>query len=254
MIIRHCFTVVLLLLTVSVFAQQKKQAVEERAGFLIPIVYKAQLPFADLGNRFGFNSSIGLGVHYKTRKTWQFGIEGGLLFGDQVKDEDDAIQNSYIFHQDGRIFDIDGLPAEIFFFERGWTFSARVGKVILPSKNNPNSGWFAQVGVGFMSHRIFIDSKEFTVPFLRDEYETGIDRLTNGWMLVQYIGYQYLDRQKLKNFSIGIEIIEGFTRNRRSYNFITMSTEDEARFDLLVGLRVSWILPIYNRKGELYFN
>lgn len=232
--------------------QQVQKKVPERSGVLTSITYKAQIPVGLLAERYGFNSSIGLGFNYKTNKGWIWGLEGAYLFGDKIKEN--SLLNSYVFHQDGRIYDVLGLSSEVFFFQRGWTFTGRIGRIILPKESNPNSGWFAQIGAGFLQHRILADTKEFDVPQLSGDYKKGIDRLTNGFMLVQYFGYLNLDRRKLRNFSIGIEVIEGFTQNRRSFNYDTMEAETGTRLDILVGLRVSWILPVYKNNDDYFYN
>jgi len=233
--------------------QQTAKKVPERSGFLTSITYKGQLPVGLLAERYGFNSSIGLGFQYKTNNGLIFGVEGGYIFGDNI--QENSLLNSYVFHQDGRIYDVLGLTSNVFFFERGWTFSGRIGKIILPKESNPNSGWFAQIGGGFLQHRIFADTKEFDIPQLAGDYGKGIDRLTNGFMLVQYFGYVNLDKRKLRNFSIGIELIEGFTQSRRSFNYDTMEAETGTRLDILIGLRASWILPVYkSNKDDYYYN
>lgn len=234
------------------FAQQKKQTFPQRSGVLTNITYKAQFPVGLLAERYGFNSSIGVGFHYKTNNGWTFGIEGDLLFGDNIKEN--SFLNSYIFHQDGLIYDTVGFPSEVVFFERGYTFSGRIGKIVMPTKRNPNSGLFVQLGGGFLQHKILPDIKNFDIPQLTGEYVKGIDRLTNGFMLVQYIGYLHLDRKKLQNLSIGLEIIEGITKSRRSFNYDTMEAETETRLDILIGLRFSWILPVYNNKEDYFYN
>jgi hypothetical protein len=55
------------------------------------------------------------------------------------------------------------------------------------------------------------------------------------------------------NFYIGIELMQAFTMNRRSYNFDTMETDYTKRTDLLFGLRAGWILPLYARAPKAYY-
>jgi len=58
------------------------------------------------------------------------------------------------------------------------------------------------------------------------------------------------------NFQVGIDLIQAFTRERRTVRYDTGLPADSARRDMLSGLRISWILPIYERseKTELYFD
>ena len=74
----------------------------------------------------------------------------------------------------------------------------------------------------------------------KKEYLKYYDRLTVGVLLKQYIGYQNMSNNKLVNFTIGIEIIEGFKYvNGRQTNLILIG-QKEVPFDLL------WLLQRTN--------
>ncbi|MEO1715307.1 MAG: hypothetical protein AAFU60_18420, partial [Bacteroidota bacterium] len=47
------------------------------------------------------------------------------------------------------------------------------------------------------------------------------------------------------NFYAGFEIMEGFTVNRRSFNFDTQMADTTPRLDILYGFRLGWTLPFY---------
>ena len=97
-----------------------------------------------------------------------------------------------------------------------------------------------------MQHKIRIqDDPESPVASLTNEYKKGYDRLTNGWSLNQFVGYQYFAKNKRINFYAGIESTQGFTQNVRGYNFDTKSYDNESRLDVLYGLRIGWIVPFY---------
>jgi hypothetical protein len=69
--------------------------------------------------------------------------------------------------------------------------------------------------------------------------------------LRQFLGYQVISRDRTVNFYIGLEAIEGFTKNRRGFNFDTGRRDDLKRIDILYGVRVGWQLAIFtNQKGE----
>ncbi|MEN9613211.1 MAG: hypothetical protein RLZZ628_4025, partial [Bacteroidota bacterium] len=44
----------------------------------------------------------------------------------------------------------------------------------------------------------------------------------------------------------GLELTEGFTKNRRGFNFDTGAREDKNRFDVLGALKLGWMLPVWN--------
>jgi len=250
---RLFFCVFLLLVfgSQSTNAQQQQTPKKNRSGFLFPITYKFQLPAGDLADRFGSNSSVAGGIYYKSTNNWLIGIEGSLLFGSKIKDT--SILDSYVFTSDGDILDSSGIPTDIFFFERGFELSARLGRLIPISKKNQESGLLVQVGAGFLQHKYVIDNKDFAVPYLIGDYLKGIDKLTNGFAISQHIGYLHLDKKKWTNVSLGFEIIEAFTKNRRSYNFDEMKADTKTRVDIFIGIRLSVILAVYDKKDDFFY-
>jgi hypothetical protein len=219
---------------------------------LVSARYALQTPALDLADRFGTNSSIGLGVYYKTQSNWLVGIDGDFLFGNKIA-EDSLMGN--LATKDGYLINQDGSYADVRFYERGYAGMLKVGKIIPLSHKNANSGLLLMLGGGALQHKIRIENKEGQSPQLQGEYIKGYDRLTNGPALSGMVGYLFLDNNKLINFFGGIEAIYGFTRNRRSYNFDTQRSETQLRHDLLLGIRVGWMLPIYggSKKQERFY-
>ena len=219
---------------------------------LISVKYALQTPALDLANRFGTNSSIGLGVYYKTQSNWLVGIDGDFLFGNKIA-EDSLMGN--LATKDGYLINQDGSYADVRFYERGYAGMLKVGKIIPLSHKNANSGLLLMLGGGALQHKIRVENKEGQSPQLQGKYIKGYDRLTNGPALSGMIGYLFLDNNKLINFFGGIEAIYGFTHNRRSYNFDTQRSETQLRHDLLLGIRVGWMLPLYggSKKQERFY-
>jgi hypothetical protein len=54
-----------------------------------------------------------------------------------------------------------------------------------------------------------------------------------------------VSRDRTFNFFAGFEFTEGFTQNRRGFNFDTMQRDDLKRRDILYGVRVGWSIPIF---------
>ncbi len=218
---------------------------------LLGFSYTLQIPGGDLEKRFGYNSNIGGSFLYKTKKNYLFGIEGGFLFGNIVKD---TLILDGVKTKDKLLINADGNLVGTLFYERGYTISAKAGKLFPFKKPNRNSGIILLSGVGFLQHKIRIEAFNHTIPQVSQEYKKGYDRLTNGLALSQFAGYQYLSNRRLINFFAGFEFMEAFTKNRRGYNYDTMQYDNKLHTDLLYGFRFGWILPLYPKKPkEFYF-
>lgn len=208
------------------------------------------LPGGNLKDRFGMNAFIGLGVELKTKKQFSFELQGSFLFGNNVRENNmfDALKT-----EEGFVLDVYGSISTILIQERGFTSSFNFGYLVPFKKPNPNSGLIFKVGIGFMRHKIRIEHTNNSIPLLEGEYLKGYDRLTNGIMLTEFIGYRFLSNKRLLNFFAGFEFMQGFTKNRRDYNYDIMGPDNTKRLDLLNGIRVGWILPIYKQAPSEYY-
>lgn len=211
--------------------------------------YSYQIPTGDLAIRFGNNSNIGLSAFYKNKRNYFLGVEGSFLFGDQVE-EPGLLRN--VINSAGQIVDKDGVMADVLIYERGWTAMAVAGKIIPVAGPNPNCGMLLKLGVGYMRHKIRIQTQNNDVPQLENDYLEGYDRLSGGPMLSLLIGYQHFGNQRLINFMAGFELTTAFTEPLRAYNFDTGKSESGTRYDGLMGLRVGWCLPIYKRSDDRF--
>lgn len=214
------------------------------------INYAYHMPGGDMGDRFGNNSALGADFYVKTKRNLFLGGEGSFFFGNNVF-EPGLLSN--LVTENGEIIDQDGKISELKVQERGWTVSANVGKLFPLFGPNPNSGLLVRGGVGFMQHKIRIEHQVNTLPQLDGDYEKGYDRLTNGLMLKQFVGYFHMSNNRLLNFVIGLESMQGFTQGRRDFNFDTQTVDDQPRFDMLAGFKVGWIIHFYARTGEEYY-
>jgi hypothetical protein len=238
----------------------------EDSTIAIPMIYGSfaqQLPGGVLKERFGTNSSIGAGFMHKTQKNWMFGFDYNFLFGSDVKDPNIfggiATQPSPFYNQDGEIvgygtnlIDIYGGLAEIRLYQRGHHVSAKFGKLFPVLGPNPNSGIFFLAGIGFLQHHIRIENPGNITPQLNGDYKLGYERLTNGLATSQFLGYLFMSNNRLLNFFGGVEFVQGFTQERR-YNFATMQKDETPRLDLLSGIKLGWIFPLYKKMPQKYY-
>lgn len=209
------------------------------------------LPAGNLNDRFGPIFSVGPAYHYKTNKNWLWGVEGDYLFGNEVKEDGlfDAIST-----EQGYIIDAGGLYADVYTSMRGYKLGAKGGKLIPLSTKDLNSGILLMGSVGFMQHKIRIDNKGNRAPQLDKEYMKGYDRLSNGLSLSASASYLHLGKKRIYNYFIGIEVTNAFTQSRREWDFDKMSKDETRRNDIMVGLKLGWILPIYGgSKENTYF-
>jgi hypothetical protein len=211
---------------------------------LIGVKYGYYSPAGDMLSRFGVNSQLQLSVDYKFKNYWTLGVSSSYLFGKTVKENlfDSLSKENYFISSEGDF-------ADVRLFERGFTISAVVGRVFAFSKKRPNSGIVFGFGTGFIQHKIRIEVIGNNLPQLDKAYKKGYDRLSNGLLLSQNLGYLYLSNNRLLNIYFGLECMEGFTQNRRSFDFDKREKDTKKRLDILYGAKVAWILPVYGKKG-----
>lgn len=232
------------------FAQNDSNAI---AFHYVTINFGGHLPKGDLEKRFGPNLNFGGSYFYKTKRNWQFGVEGNYFFGQNVKE--DVLANMKVeFGSSGSsIIDNEGFPADIRITERGLCFYGVAGRIFRLFKNNLNTGIVLNFGVGYMQHKINLYDAQNKIAALNGELKYGYDRLSNGLSTMQFLGYQYISNNRFINFYGGVEFIQGYTKSVREFNYDTMLPDTDKRTDLLLGLRVGWVLPLYKRKPKEYY-
>lgn len=213
--------------------------------------YGYQWPGGDMADRFGSNSVIGPGFMVKTASNWLIGAEYNYLFGNNTKDGLKLLEG--LMTDDGMIINGDGTPAVVALFERGFTVNGKFGKLIPALGPDRNSGFFFTAGLGYMRHKVRIDVENNSAPQLRGDYKRGYDRLSGGLVLTQSLGYMYFGRSNLLNFTLSLEVFEGFTHGYREYNFDTRLPGDEKRFDLVFGPKIAWMIPIRKKMAQEFY-
>ena len=251
MIARLLLIIAIGLFSLKANAQRKSLKDSTVNTVLIGMHYKAGLTAADLADRWGFNNQIGLDLTNKFKNNVTVGLNAGFIFGNQLRDTSIF---SNLFNDFGTITGTAGTPADILLLMRGAVGHFSAGYVWNRFGNNPNSGIWLSGGLGYMMHKIRIESLYDNVPQLQGDYRKGYDKLTMGASARQFIGYLYQADYRLIKFYGGIELIQGFTKNVRTYNFDTGGPEDEWRFDMTYGLKVGLVMPISQRtRGEYYY-
>ena len=216
--------------------------------------YGANGTSADLADRYGFLNHLGLMTGFKTKKNYFFGLNSYFLFGNEVRLTGvfDHLTDAY-----GNITDINGDIAALVVFPRGFSSNLTIGK-ILPFLNvNKNSGVFIHGGVGFLLHKMKIETNEQVVPQLELDYKKGYDRLTTGINFHQFLGYNFMASTGGYHFYGGFYAQQGLTKNRRDlfYDRPDEEVSKDTRLDIQMGLKLGWVIPIYKRQPkEFYFD
>lgn len=219
---------------------------------LIGVHYGGNFTAGDLAERYGYLNHVGISVGYKTAKNWYMSFDGNFKFGNQTK-----ITGlfDHLVDDNGNITDINGDRAVVLVYPRGVNTNVSIGKLFPVLSPNENSGFLLHIGLGYLLHRLRIETNDQVVPTLELDYKKGYDRLTTGVNFHQFLGYSFLANSGALNFYGGFYIQEGLTKNRRTIFFdqpeISVSTK--TRLDIQYGFRVGWYIPFYRRMPKDYY-
>ena len=221
---------------------------------ILSVQYSGGFTGGDLADRYGYLSHVGFFAGYKTKRNWIYGFDAMYMFSssNRIPGVLDDLKDSK-----GNITDQNGDIAIVRTLPRGFHASAVVGKVIPILSPNPNSGIYVNFGVGYLLHKLRIETQDHVVPLLELDYRKGYDRLTTGVQVNQFIGYSLMANESPINFYAGAYAQQGFTQNRRTINFDSPETpvSTDLRLDLQFGFKVGWMIPIYQRQPkEFYFD
>ena len=219
---------------------------------MVSFHYSFHNPGGDMADRFGVSSTVGGDFVFKTQNGFLFGLDYSFIFGEKVLNKESyfhGIQNSK-----GYVIDGNGMLAETYIYERGFNAAVILGKQFNIWNLNPNSGPFVQLHAGYIQHYARIENPYKTAPQINGEYAKLYDRLTTGFSMTEFVGYRFMGNHRLWNFYAGFEFVQGFTQGRRSYNVDAMSAQNPRRIDLLSGVRIGWVVPLYGKtKQEFYY-
>lgn len=205
----------------------------------------------DLVHRFGFLNLVGFGAGYKFKNNVFALADANFIFGNKVKIPGifEHLVDSY-----GNITDVNGDVATVSVLARGVSINAQIGKIFPLNQRDKNSGIMVHAGLGYLNHRVKIETQTQVVPMIELDYKKGYDRLTAGVNLMQFIGYAYMPKQSFYSFYGGIYAMQGFTKNRRTlfYDQPDVPVSTALRLDLIMGIKVGWFIPFYSTQKDYY--
>jgi len=251
--IKHRFIFLIFLFFILSFTAKSQKSVSDSAIFIpsLSINYSYHFASGDIGKTYGNNHAVGTDLTFKLKNQLVLGVGFEYYFSEEVKNQDSYFAN--IKTEKGFLIDGNGKYAEIFLYERGFNVQLFTGYQFNFWSINPNSGPFVQAGIGFMQYKTQIKNTENTAPQVQGEYVKMYDRLSNGLSLTQFVGYRYMGSKNLWNFYIGVELTQGWTKNRRTYNADLLEGESLNHFDFLTAIKLGWIIPFYKKAPEQYY-
>lgn len=229
-------------------AQEQTPAVKKAdALWNLDVNGSIDFPAADMAKRFGTSYRIGVGIRYKSSGNWIYGAKFDFITGNKMRDDSLLINMTT---SQGGVISQQGDLLNVGLFLRGYMAGIQFGRIFPVLALNKNSGVTNILSLGFIQYKINIFDRDNSFPQLRDAYKKGYDRLTNGLYLEDFLGYAYYSKNKLINFSAGLNFVWGFTQGRRDYLYDLQRSDAGARNDLLLGFKIGWTLPIYRKHAE----
>jgi hypothetical protein len=234
------------------FAQKKGDLASNKI-LNFQFIYQNQSPQGDWEKLYGISHGMGVGFNYKSQTNWAFSAETCFMLSGNLKGGVNLINltnsNGFNFNSN------NGTPATVDLSMRGFNSFAKIGKIFPVSKYNKNHGIFAQVGLGYLMHYLNFNIPQSTVAQLNEDYQKGYDRLHGGIATSQFLGYYFHSESRLINFCVGLEFVQGYTKNLREFNYDTQAYDLGNKQDNFAALRLMWMIPIYlsNEKEEFIF-
>jgi hypothetical protein len=212
--------------------------------------YGMDIPSADMGDRFGSSFNPELGIQFD-KKNYFVGIHGGMFLGPIVNE--DVISN--LRTDDGLLISQQEDLAVITMKQRGFIVGLNAGKFIPLVENYGTHGIRIRVGLNVLTHYIIFNNETASTNQLLGEYANGYDRLSRGWGIEEFVGYQYVSTKNTVRVFVGFNGIQARTRNLRPYNFDTRERDETIRFDVLSGIRVGMAISLFeNADGsDIYY-
>jgi hypothetical protein len=249
--VRNLFLLVFLI-SQTAHSQQKESTDNIYAHPILSFHYSINNSAFQWKERFGLFNTIGLNIGYKTKRNWYYLGEGNFYFGNQTKEDQllNNLKDSY-----GNITDDQGNIAVVPVFSRGLSSSLILGKLISFNGNKNESGLLLNFGIGFLSYKYRVETNSENIPQIEKDYTKGYDRLTQGLLFSEYIGYQIVSEKELLNFNIGLYFNQAITHNVRTIFFDqpNKTVSKNSRLDGSYGLRVGWNIPFFNNKPKDFY-
>lgn len=242
------FIAILLLCLIARINVQGQDLDSLRSGLMFSPHYGVGIPMTDLGDRFGMLFTLGGSLSYLSKTGFYAGVNYSYLFGSEVKE--DVLSN--LRTPEGGILGRDMQFANVYLRSRGSHLNFNAGYLLRFASHRVRSGLLLSGGAGLLAHRIRVVDDFNSIAQVSGDYIKGYDRLSRGISMLQSITYMHLSGDKLINFYVKLQIIEGFTNDKRKNNYNRSPVKDR-RVDILPSLEIGWIIPIYMKQEQRYY-
>ena len=202
-------------------------------------------PLKDMKERFGSNLSFSLGSNYIFPSNWLLNGEYIYYYSDNVKEDVLAPFRT----STGLLLGDDDQTADTYLRQRGFYLGLGIGK-LFPFNNRSRSGIKVLINGGILQHYIKFMDERNSIPMIRAGRHIGYDRLTRGFALKESVTYKHMSKNRLVNFDVGLDFMQGFTSEVRAYNFDTGLATINSRLDMMIGARIIWYLSFYKGGAE----
>jgi hypothetical protein len=233
-----------------------KAAFQFPSAIVLDFSFGVQTPMANMRDNFKTNLNIAGKINFFTPKHYIFALQGEYIYSDNICT--DVVSN--LRNPDGLIVDKMGTPSNIALGQRGFFIGASIAKLFIFNPNKRRrAGLETRLTFGYLQHKIRLKVPGTDMVQIQGDYRHGYDRLTAGFAMQQYVGYRYMSPNRLINYFIGVDFLQGFTHNLRGYNFNERKVDTGLKIDMLLGIRAGLAIPfpIYTQKntqnGDLYF-
>ncbi|MCB0738568.1 MAG: hypothetical protein KDC92_13710 [Bacteroidetes bacterium] len=202
--------------------------------------YTSSLGAGDLTDRTNWIHGIKISLNRKTSTNFLLSLNTEIELAD-FNENFDPLKN--LKSDSGFPIDLNGQLTEININYFGYQVYGELGKFWNTSK--PYKGFITSLQAGFWQHKLTYQFTGDVLPYLNTESRKGYDRLANGLLIGQKVGYRRYSPQNLFSYEFGLHLQEGFTAIRRSYIYDIMQVPPSSRFDMKLGLYATFIFPIY---------
>lgn len=194
--------------------------------------------------RYNANATFDLGAEYQYKEKWLLGFNyipytGGWVNTDSIYGD--------IIGGSNYLFDVNGNPAVIRTYLRGFNICATAGKIIALKESNLRNPatWSLQIvgGAGYHEHFTKFQFDRGLVPQLEGFYEAGHDNYRSGFCLSEQLRLQYMNPNTL-SFHVGLSLMQGLTKSMREWDMSTFRAPDKRQTDFSIGLFGGLIIPI----------
>jgi len=247
---KHALIAILVLAATNLFSQGSVVDSTLRMS-LFQVQAGIYQPFGDMADKYGSNAMVGFSYAYKTGKNILLGADFGFLFGNNVKDKNSLYRELRL--SNGNVVGSNDEFINALISQRGFTGGFYVGKIFKGLGPNPNSGIVVKLGLEYLEHRTRIETRQDDFAPLEGDYLKGYDRKIAGFALYEFVGYQFFSNNRYANFFAGFDFYQGFTTDYRSYNIDLMQKTDNDYFDMLIGFRVGWVIPVYKQAANKFY-